>query len=53
MYTGELINTLLENVEDAERKVLVQVTSARNASQTQVYNTYIYDFGRTQHIGAA
>jgi hypothetical protein len=53
VYTGELINTLLESVEDAERKLFVKVSVARQATESQGQNTYMYDFGRTEHIGAA
>ena len=52
MYTGELINELLENVQDAERNVFVKVTAARKGS-TQTYDTYMYDFGREALVGVA
>lgn len=52
MYTGELINELLENVQDAERNVFVKVTAARKAD-AQKYDTYMYDFGREAMAGVA
>jgi hypothetical protein len=52
MYTGELINELLENVQDAERKVFIKVSAARKGS-TQNYDTYMYDFGREELVGVA
>jgi len=53
MYTGELINSLMENVEDAERNVLVKVTPVRKPNDSQVFTTYMYDFGRTDYLGVA
>jgi hypothetical protein len=53
MYTGELINSLMESVEDAERNVFVKVTAARKSSDAQVFNTYMYDFGRADYLGVA
>jgi hypothetical protein len=52
MYTGELINELLENVQDAERKVFIKVTTARKA-ELQRFDTYMYDFGREELVGVA
>ena len=52
MYTGELINDLLENVQDAERNVFVKVTAARKADM-QKFDTYMYDFGREAMVGVA
>jgi hypothetical protein len=52
MYTGELINELLENVQDAERKVFIKVTAAHKVS-TQKFDTYMYDFGREELVGVA
>jgi hypothetical protein len=52
MYTGELINELLENVQDAERKVFIKVTAARKA-ELQKFDTYMYDFGREELVGVA
>jgi hypothetical protein len=53
MYTGELINELFENVESAERKVFVKVTTAKKATDSQRFHTYMYDFGREELIGVA
>lgn len=52
MYTGELIESLIDNVEDAERNALVTVTVASKARRQQ-YDTYIYEFGRQELIGVA
>jgi hypothetical protein len=53
MYTGELINSLMESVEDAERNVFVKVTTARKSGDAQAFNTYMYDFGRADYLGVA
>ena len=53
MYTGELIDRLFENVEDAERKLLVKVTPQRPTAETPAFHTYMYEFGRNGHAGAA
>jgi hypothetical protein len=53
MYTGELIDRLFENVEDAERKLLVKVTPQRPIAETATFHTYMYEFGRTGQVGAA
>lgn len=53
MYTGELIDRLFENVEDAERKLLVKVTPQRSIAETASFYTYMYEFGRNGQAGAA
>jgi hypothetical protein len=53
MYTGELINELIEDVENAERKVFVKVTTAKKPTGSQLFHTYMYDFGREELIGVA
>jgi hypothetical protein len=53
MYTGELINSLVQNVENAERNLLVKVTPVRKADDSQVFTTYMYDFGRADYLGVA
>jgi hypothetical protein len=53
MYTGELINELIEDVENAERKVFIKVTAAKKATDSQLFHTYMYDFGREELIGVA
>jgi hypothetical protein len=51
MYTGELIEDLLEKVESAELTAFVRVTEARKAkSAAPAYNTYIYEFVRNQPL---
>jgi hypothetical protein len=53
MYTGELIDRLFENVEVAERKLLVQVTAPQVFADNEAFRTYMYEFGRTGQVGAA
>ena len=53
MYTGELIDRLFENVEDAERKLLIKVTPQRSIAEASAFQTYMYEFGRTGQAGAA
>jgi hypothetical protein len=51
MYTGELIENLLEQVESVELTAFVKVTEARKPkSAAPAYNTYIYEFVRNQPL---
>jgi hypothetical protein len=51
MYTGELIDNLVEQVESAELTAFVRVTEARKAKAlAPACNTYIYEFVRNQPL---
>jgi hypothetical protein len=52
MYTGEMIENLIEKVEDAEATAFVKVTQARRAANvTPLFETFIYEFGRSRDFG--
>jgi hypothetical protein len=51
MYKGELIDDLLEQVASAEAIAFVKVSEARKPkAAAPAYNTYIYEFVRTQPL---
>jgi hypothetical protein len=52
MYTGEMIETLIEKVEKAEATAFVRVTQAkRPANNAAFFTTFIYEFGRNGNVG--
>ena len=51
MYTGELIENLVEQVESVELTAFVKVTEARKPKSAAFsHNTYIYEFVRNQSL---
>jgi hypothetical protein len=51
MYTGELIENLVEQVESVELTAFVKVTEARKPKSAAFsHNTYIYEFVRSQPL---
>ena len=48
MYTGEMIEHLIEKVEDAEATAFVKVTQAKRANVAPLFETFIYEFGRSR-----
>ena len=51
MYTGEMIENLIEKVQCAEATSIVRVTQARRRASADItFNTFIYEFGRAQNL---
>ena len=48
MFTGQLIEELIEDVQQAEQKNFIRVTEARRPAGVPLYSTYIYEFGRRE-----
>ena len=53
MYTGGMIDELIENVQQAEQHAFVRVTQAKKISNPPAFATYIYEFGRRQAFEVA
>jgi hypothetical protein len=48
MYTGEMIDNLIESVESAEAMAFVRITRAKRPVNAALgFNTYIFEFGRS------
>ena len=53
MYTGEMIDNLIEDVQNAEALAFVRITHAKRPLQVvPSFNTYIFEFGRSEQFGA-
>ena len=51
MYTGEMIDNLIEKVLNAEQCAQVSVVQARKPA-TVAYNTFIYEFSQQRRDSA-